>query len=293
MLSTPLDLEKPPHLPKTVTSTGSLTYFRKARKPEAAGQATNCLKCPIENSCIYSAKRIYVDHHLKSGNTGWPVKIVNPDIEDYAKSQGRDVAEKMLLESLAEDYTSDTPEPEVEKRPWFGRCVWDADNDVCDDQTVTITWDDEPAAGRWAKNATLHMVAWSREICSRRGRIYGTKGEIGYDSITITVDDFDTSNRKTHKASEWAHEGHGGGDSGLTKQFITAIEAVKNKKKTVEEAQAEYIGCTLEDAFRSHAMVFAAEEARHAGRTLDWAEWWKTKVAAIGEHPAANGKPHA
>src|ERR1700761_281462 len=56
---------EPPHLPSTFASSGSLNQFRKARKPKAAGTATNCLKCPIEDSCIHSAKRLYVDKHVE------------------------------------------------------------------------------------------------------------------------------------------------------------------------------------------------------------------------------------
>ncbi|MBE3048100.1 Gfo/Idh/MocA family oxidoreductase, partial [Candidatus Bathyarchaeota archaeon] len=49
-----------PHLPSTVTSSGALQLFRKARKPAAAGDATNCLKCPLGDSgCIFSAKNVY------------------------------------------------------------------------------------------------------------------------------------------------------------------------------------------------------------------------------------------
>jgi hypothetical protein len=70
--------------------------------------------------------------HLASGITDWPVKIVNPEIEDIFKTSGKEAAAKQLLKDLSEDYTSSTSTAEVEARPWFGRCVWEADNDVCD-----------------------------------------------------------------------------------------------------------------------------------------------------------------
>ena len=300
MLSTPTDTTQPPHLPSSVTTTGARTYFRRARKPPAAGDATNCLSCPIERNCIYSAKRIYVDQHLKAQqNTGWPVKIVVPDIEDCGRTHGAEAVEAKLLAALAEDYSSNAAEADIEARPWFGRCVWESDNDVCDDQTVTITWNDDLERGRGAKSATLHMVAWSRAQCDRRGRIYGTTGEISYDGFTIEVDDFITGKKQTYSAGEWHANGHGGGDAGLTAQFVKAIEAVKptamngaeangasvetKAAMSVEQAQVEFIGCTLEDAFRSHAVVFAAEDARHQARTLDWAEWWRANVENAGD----------
>ncbi|KAF1841994.1 streptomycin biosynthesis protein StrI [Cucurbitaria berberidis CBS 394.84] len=276
-----------PHLPSFITSTGSRKFFRKERKPKAAGSATNCLSCPHESSCDYSARKIYLAKHLEFGNTGWPVKIVNPEIEDIYKTSGKEAAAKQLLENLGEDYTSDTPPSEVEARPWFGRCVWEADNDVCDDQCVTITWDDDPIEkdddgrpilkGRGAKTAQFHMVAFTEKICERRGRIYGTKGEIEYDSTTIKVHSFSTGYTKTHKP-HMVGGGHGGGDEGLARQFLMAVNAVDSGTLSAADAQVKFLGCDLEEAFRSHAMVFAAEEARTQRQVVDWKKWWSERV---------------
>ncbi|CAO2647940.1 Nn.00g088620.m01.CDS01 [Neocucurbitaria sp. VM-36] len=276
-----------PHLPSYITSTGSRKFFRKERKPKAAGNATNCLSCPHESECDYSAKKIYLEKQLQSGNTGWPVKIVNPEIEDIYKITGKEAATKKLLENLAEDYTTDTPANEVEARPWFGRCVYDANNDVCDDQNVTITWDDDPIEkdddgapilkGRGAKTAQFHMIAFTEKICERRGRIYGTKGEIEYDSTTIKVHNFSTGYTKTHKP-HIVGGGHGGGDEGLARQFLMAVNAVDSGELSGADAQVKFLGCDLEEAFRSHAMVFAAEEARTTRQVVDWKKWWSERV---------------
>jgi predicted dehydrogenase len=278
-----------PHLPSYVTSTGSRKFFRKERKPRAAGNATNCLSCPHEKDCLYSARKIYHERHLQQGNTDWPVKIVNPEIEEIYKSAGAAAATKQLFRDLSEDYTADTPVTEVESRPWFGRCVWEADNDVCDDQSVTITWDDDPLdaeedgrpilKGRGAKTAQFHMVAFTEKICERRGWIYGTKGEIEYDSTTIRVHDFATGKTEVHKP-HLAAGGHGGGDEGLARQFLMAVEAVDSKRMSAGDAQREFLGCDLEEAFRSHAMVFAAEDARTKRQVVEWKKWWADEVEA-------------
>lgn len=276
-----------PHLPSHVSSFGSLSYFKRSRKPRLAGEATNCLSCPIESTCIYSAKRIYDERQLARGNAAWPVNIVDPEIEDCLATQGLPQAETMLLKRLAEDYTDSTPQAEIDGRPWFGRCVWESENDVCDDQVVTMTWDEEPlegsanasesTRGRGAKTATIHMVAFTEKLCERRGRIYGTKGEIEYDSKTIWVYDFATGARKAFRSPQTGG-GHGGGDSGLAQQYIKAMSAVKNEGMSVEDAQRIHVGCTLEDAIRSHALVFAAEEARREKKVVDWRAWWTANV---------------
>ncbi|KAK0737721.1 hypothetical protein B0T21DRAFT_171156 [Apiosordaria backusii] len=304
LLCSPTDCSSPncppPHLPSTVSSTGSLQYFKRSRKPVAAGAATNCLSCPVEKSCKYSAKRIYVGPDivgLGMGNRGWPMSIVLPDIESYGSEQEAEVA---VLANLAEDYDASTPDAEVARHNWFGRCVYESDNDVCDEQVVTITWDEDPKPshlpgldgsnahatsladnlhGRGSKLATFHMVAQTKQVCERYTHLYGVNGEIFADSKTITVQDFNTGQTTTHN-TRIESLGHGGGDAGLTRQFVTAVDMVKNHGWSTDKAQKELIGCTLEEVIRSHAMVFCAEEARKEKKVVDWAEWWSKEVGA-------------
>lgn len=46
---------------RKVSSFGSLQHFSKNRKPSKAGHATRCVDCPVNNTCIYSAKKIYME----------------------------------------------------------------------------------------------------------------------------------------------------------------------------------------------------------------------------------------
>ncbi|KAK4449369.1 hypothetical protein QBC34DRAFT_448753 [Podospora aff. communis PSN243] len=286
---------EPPHLPSTVSSRGSLQYFKKSRKPAAAGATTNCLSCPIEEECKYSAKRIYTGNGLVglgTGNKGWPLSIVVPDIESYGTDER---AREALLTELATDYNQSVPDSEVARRNWFGRCVYESDNDVCDEQVVTITWDEDPLSsqpsavltdntplpdpmrGRGSKTAIFHMAAQTRQVCERYTNLYGVDGEIYADSSTITVHDFRTGQTVTH-TPRLESLGHGGGDAGLTRQFILAVDKVKNHGWTADRAQRELVACTLEEVIRSHAMVFCAEEARKARRVIDWESWWESEV---------------
>ncbi|KAJ4169545.1 hypothetical protein NW754_016573 [Fusarium falciforme] len=234
--------------PETVSSSGSLQFFKKSRKPKAAGDATNCTKCPLgDEGCKFSAKNIYLGPKLNglgAGNTRWPISVVVHDIEDYPS---RIAKEEVLTQALEDDYDESTPESEVKSRNWFGRCVFEADNDVCDDQ--------------------------------RYSNIYGEHGEIYADSAKIVVEDFNTGKTHTYRPGIEDH-GHGGGDLGLTRQFVMACDRVKNHGWEAPRAQDEFIGCTLDEVLRSHAMVFAAEEARLGRKVLDWEQWWKQ---AVGE----------
>ena len=275
--------------PTSVSSNGSLLYFRKSRKPVEAGPATNCLSCNFESQCIYSAKRIYVDHHLiEKEKLGWPVDIVEPEIEECWRSLGKDAAKDKLISRLAEDYDDTTPAQTVDRRPWFGRCVYEAANDVCDDQMVLFAWDDEASgssedksdhANDWqSRIASFHMVAFTEKQCERRGRIYGTRGEIEYDGSVIRVHDFPTQKTAVHHPTQEGG-GHGGGDFGLTRQFVRAIHGVRDMGESIESAQRRYIGATLEDMIQSHVLVFAVEDARIKRKQLQCDSWWQENFA--------------
>ncbi|KAM3075956.1 hypothetical protein ACMFMG_006532 [Clarireedia jacksonii] len=275
-----------PHLPSSIAATGSLQYFTQTRKPPNAGTATNCLSCPIEPDCKYSAKNIYISStqrglHSKEDrneyNTHWPINIVVPDIEEITLQSGIPAAETALLKVLAEDYTKSTPTSEIESRNWFGRCVYESDNDVVDDQFVTLEFPAQPERGLGAKHASFHMVAQTKKICERYTYIYGTEGEIYADSKNIQVEDFRTGEKKIWTPKTDGTSGHGGGDAGLVRQFVGAVEAVK-KGEEVEKAQREWVGCSLEEVIRSHAVVFAAEQARKNKLVVDFEGWWKKEV---------------
>ncbi|KAK5107806.1 hypothetical protein LTR62_000674 [Meristemomyces frigidus] len=268
------------HLPSTVGSVGSLKQFKRSRKPREAGDATNCMSCDLKDSCMYSAKRIYDHLHLAKGKAKWPVDIVNPEVPHILATKGPEAAREALFKTLSEDYdVKTTSAQDIEERPWFGRCVWESDNDVCDDQVVTLEWDDIEGTGKGSKTATFHMIAQSLAQCKRRGYIYGTHGEISYDSKSITVHDFAKDTTQVYNPELPVNSHHGGGDDGLTTMFAKAVAAVKNGNMDVKKAQQEYLGCTLEEVIRSHAAVFAADQARRERKVVHWDQWWEQNVA--------------
>lgn len=286
----PLTGDKP-HLPSAISSSGAITHFRRARKPKTAGVSTNCLSCPAEPDCIYSAKKIYRDRWLREErDTGWPLKIVVPEIEDIVSAKGWDGVEERLMQRLGEDYdNATTPDDAVASRSWYGRCVYEADNEVVDDQVVTLEWEDDTQPGqefgRGPKRALFHMTYPTQAQCDRRGRIYGTLGEISYDSHQITVHTFATGETKVHDIPKQAPEvekSHGGGDWGLAGAFVQAVQNVDDGTMSVAQAQRALVGCDLEEIILSHAVVFAAEEARREKKVVNWPEWWKKNGLRVG-----------
>lgn len=261
-----------PSAPTHVSSHGSLVHFRRSQKPASAGAATNCFACAAEPDCIYSARKIYIDHALRASGSvrGWPNSIVAPEIEEAPTLAA---AEQLLVRKLsAADADADAggggaegPDGPTDGAP-YGRCVYETDNDVVDNQVVVFAFP--------RMTATLTMVAHTEHICERFTRIYGTRAELTADSHSIRIYDFATARTRVYTPADMdVGSGHGGGDTALALAFVDAIAAVKAGDMSVDQAQQALIRCTPSEALRSHEAVFWAEQARLDKKVLEWNEW--------------------
>lgn len=206
---------------RAVSSFGALKHFRRSQKPAAAGAAQRCLDCSYEPACPYSAKRIYLGRCAR-GETGWPLTVV---------------AAEPTLANLTEA---------LQTGP-YGRCVYECDNDVVDTQVVNMLF-----AGD--QTATFTMTAFS-EFAPRKTSIFGTRGELEGDGVTIKHFDFLTEQMHSltvGSIGDSALQGHGGGDYGLMDSFIAAVA----------EDDPRRILSGPDESLETHLMVFAAEQAR-------------------------------
>jgi len=229
-------------LPVAVQSFGSLTHFKRSNKPAEAGDATKCTACDYERTCPYSAKKIYIDSFEGSGAGGWGFWRVISDVEELAS----------IRHSLA---TTN-----------YGTCVYELDNDVCDNQIVNLTYNTPYGQATVA----FTMIAFSTAQCVRKTTIYGSNGELNADGEDkITVHDFRTDKITEYEVPQIKEAGgsHGGGDFGLFRSFLEAIGGVK-RGESVDAMQLEHIGCTPLDVFKSHEIVFDAEKSRRQGKVI-------------------------
>lgn len=172
-----------------VSSFGSLKHFKESEAPEGAGH--NCLlDCAIEDTCPYSAKKIYCE-----------------DEEWYSDTIRKVVALEGTQEALKDA---------LQKGP-YGRCVYRCDNDVVDHQVVNLQYED-------GVTVSFTMCAFTYEG-SRIMNIMGTKGQIVCDmeKNEIEVRDFLTGN-KTYHTVKVGNSGHSGSDDRFMKGFLKTVE---------------------------------------------------------------------
>ncbi|OJA16376.1 hypothetical protein AZE42_09867 [Rhizopogon vesiculosus] len=224
-----------PATPTRVSSFGSLQHFRKEKKPIAAGTATRCLECPMEQDCPYSAKKIYLEP-VSRGNTHWPANTIVDGIPD--------------IENITEALCNGP----------YGQCVYESDNDVCDHQVVNI----EYSSGA---TASFTMVAYTSLICERQTRLHFSYGEIVGDMSYFTVTDFRTGRKTTHHPKNEGG-GFGGGDLGLIRTFVEAVRTGNQDLlgTNVSEVLKSYLTVFAAEASRREGRVVDCAELENAIR---------------------------
>ncbi|MBR6751643.1 MAG: Gfo/Idh/MocA family oxidoreductase [Clostridia bacterium] len=213
---------------KRVYSIGERREFLNENAPE--GAPTHCeMGCPHAKNCPYEASKIYYRPTLKT----IPYMIVKKRLVC-----GKDGATmKEFKEAL--------------KTSPYGRCVYRCDNDVIENQVVSMVLED-------GINATHTMTAQSQN-CYRHTRICGTKGEIIGDDNSFCFKLHVFGERPKKIRVRMLGIGHLGGDAGVVKDFITLMET------GVVTPRMSLMSTTLE----SHKIAFAAEESRKTGKVIE------------------------
>uniref|UniRef100_A0A8D0H7R8 Gfo/Idh/MocA family oxidoreductase n=1 Tax=Sphenodon punctatus TaxID=8508 RepID=A0A8D0H7R8_SPHPU len=214
-----------------VSSFGNLSHFTKENKPE--GAASRCLACPVEETCPYSAKKIYLEP-AKKKRFYWPVSVLCRD----------GVCD---IESVTEALRNGP----------YGRCVYECDNDVVSHQVVNMEFEG-------GATASFMMAAFTYKLGVRKTTIYGTKGELSYEAGgSVEIVDFLTQEKTAHRATKPAFipmvfMAHGSADYYLMDSFVSALA----------EKDPSLIQTGPEETLNSHLLVFAAERSRKESRVI-------------------------
>lgn len=199
----------------SVSSYGSLTYFTSANAPP--GAADRCVDCPHRETCLFSATRFYLQEQ-----NGWPYDVLADSVE--YRQQG-------LVEGP------------------YGRCVYHNDNDVCDNQVVTLEFA-SGALGMFGLHA--HTARNTRKIT-----ILCDHGEIRGDvrANTLEISRFTGQRDELHEeriSLPGEGDSHGGGDLGLLYVLHEHLSAGGHDELVT----------SLQSSLTSHVLAFLAEESR-------------------------------
>ena len=215
-----------------VQSYGTTSHFVKENAPSCAPDY--CIEgCKLGDTCPYNAVKLYLDDKENDWFRTTCTREANPDDE-------------MVKKAISETQ--------------YGKCVYKCDNDVVDQQTVNMLFEDDVTV-------TFSMNAFNKG--GRFMHIFATKGEVKLalsdDETYIKLFDFET--RKTEEISmegkDGINGGHGGGDDGI----ICAL---------YEYLNGEYKGNSIPEIRQSsdnHLITFAAEKSRKEKCVVDLQEY--------------------
>ena len=206
-----------------VSSFGSLSWFKKENAPE--GAPLRCTDgCPIESECPYSAIQIYMREKQRRYVFDLPD---DPDKHDDA-----------VMEFI--------------KTGPYGRCVYHCDNDVNDHQVVSMQF-------KSGVTANFNMEAFTA-YHGRRTRIMGSMGCLVGDEADLHIANFrnDSLEHWNTKENSKISSGHGGGDWGLMKDFLLAVD----------KQDASLLSSNLDASMDSHQLGFMAEVSRKEKRMV-------------------------
>lgn len=199
-----------------------------------AGAPKRCTDgCPVAGQCFYDAHRYLTDQRH------WL---------HWVHNRGPEESDENILEWLR---TS----------PW-GRCVYRCDNTAVDRQTVNLSFANKITA-------TLTMTAFD---AGRSLEVRGTEGVLlsGEAVKRLTGHDLVITRHRDGKPEyhdipvlEGDYAGHGGGDYGL-------IDALDHEWRKPNSADMR---SSLQRSVESHAMGFAADEARLNGTVISLPEF--------------------
>ncbi|MDR0883252.1 MAG: Gfo/Idh/MocA family oxidoreductase [Oscillospiraceae bacterium] len=205
----------------SVSSLGSLEYFCAKNAPEGATEF--CLGgCPAKKDCVYDAEYHYITSPLHKSTF---VKFKKRRLTGKAGATKADIYEAL-------------------RTGQFGKCVYLHDNDVCDNQTVSIDFGDGQTA--------LHTMTAFSKGCFRSCHYMGTKGELVGRHNDLRLNVFGKYSRKIGR--KLGHlPGHGDGDVGLALRFLKILGGEAENLDDVT---------FIQQTLPSHAIIAAAEISR-------------------------------
>jgi predicted dehydrogenase len=251
-----------------ISSTGALVHYRSENAPP--GAPPRCTDgCPHADSCPWYAPRLYLDlvpllqvargSQNLTERLGATVALDHPTLTRLLRRL-LPAVDALLdyrgwpISVLSEDTSPCTRRQALETGP-YGRCVYHCDNDVVDQQVVSMAFPHDVSAA-------LVMDGHSYEE-ERTLRIDGSRATLR-GRYTLNRQEIELHDHRTGRVQRIGVRqpvrdaaGHGGGDAGLIRAFLAAVHT-RSPSPTTARASLE-----------SHLMAFAADEARLEHSVID------------------------
>jgi len=222
---------------KRLQSFGSLRHFRLENAPE--GATLYCTDdCPVAETCPFDACRVYL------------------------------TVSKLPITSEYPNFTRESLKETLETEPYkpYGRCVYHCDNSVVDNQTVNMEFEDGTTVV-FTMHGHSHLEGRTMRYDGTRATL---RGSFTNDGDNIEIHDHLTRTTEQVEIPDTDGTGHGGGDFGIVKNFVQAIngniDAITDARTSLE----------------SHLMAFAAEESRQNNSVINMDEYRGRYAAKTG-----------
>ncbi len=208
-----------------IQSFGKLTYFTPQYAPEGAPKRCIDGGCPIEETCPYNCRKLYYE----SDDNDW-----------FRPACAKGIAK--------DEIPTDDEVMTALKTTDYGLCVYHANNNVVDHQTVNMQF-------KSGANVTLTMNAFNQG--GRYLRIFGTKGELTAYMSGETIDVYTFEDKEHHQIPIISQEesilgGHGGGDAGLISELYDYLS----------DNYTGFCAADINISVKNHLIGFAAEKSR-------------------------------
>ena len=224
---------------KRVQSFGELSYFCKENAPKGAPVRCADGGCPVGDTCPYNCLKLYYEDKKNLWFRGAAATFIKKD-----------------------EIPTDEEVMEALKTTDYGLCVFQANNDVVDHQTVNMEFEG-------GISVTFSMNAFNEG--GRYIRIFGTKGELYANAADTEITVYTFADKKTTKVpatlvDESINGGHGGGDEGIVYELYEYLSGT----------YTGFCAADIETSVQNHMIGFAAEKARHAGTVESLEEYMAT-----------------
>ena len=212
---------------ETVSSVGSVRYFNSEYAP--LGATPTCMGgCKAKKDCPYDAEKLYITDPFYKAKF---IKYMKRTLTGKAQNTKEDIIDAI-------------------KYGDYGKCVFLNNNNVCDNQTVMMTFKN-------GASAVLNMNGLSDKMF-RECHIVGTKGELYGCGTKLEMRIFGGKSGSVFTGSP-AVSGHAEGDLRLISGFVKLLCGENTDLTDITTIDATVI---------SHDIALAAEKSRKLGGEL-------------------------